>query len=79
MAFLGQNDILVFEKIRGTVQRIVNGNMLAQPILSANVATEGERDMWGLLLQNIQQQMEIHLYFFIILKVTVTTSRKPCL
>ena len=29
---------------------------------------------WGLLLQNIQQQMEIHLYFFIILKVTVVAS-----
>jgi glucose/arabinose dehydrogenase len=41
MAFLGRNDILVLEKDQGTVQRITNGNMLAQPILSANVATEG--------------------------------------
>ncbi len=50
MAFLGQNDILVLEKDQGTVQRITNGNMLAQPILSANVATEGERGMLGIAI-----------------------------
>jgi aldose sugar dehydrogenase len=50
MAFLGPNDILVLEKDQGTVQRIANGNMLAQPILSANVATEGERGMLGIAI-----------------------------
>lgn len=48
MAFLGPNDILVLEKDQGTVQRITNGNMLAQPVLSANAATEGERGMLGI-------------------------------
>jgi aldose sugar dehydrogenase len=33
MAFLGPNDILVLEKNTGTVQRIVNGQMLPQPLL----------------------------------------------
>jgi hypothetical protein len=32
MAFLGLNDILVLEKDQGTVQRIVNGNMLSRPV-----------------------------------------------
>ena len=32
MAFLGPNDILVLEKDQGTVQKIVNGNMLTQPV-----------------------------------------------
>jgi aldose sugar dehydrogenase len=50
MAFLGPNDILVLEKDQGTVQRIANGNMLTQPILSANVATEGERGMLGITI-----------------------------
>ena len=50
MAFLGPNDMLVLEKDQGTVQRIANGNMLAQPILSANVATEGERGMLGIAI-----------------------------
>ena len=33
MAFLGPDDILVLEKEKGTVQRIVNGEMLDKPLL----------------------------------------------
>ena len=68
MAFLGQNDILVLEKDQGTVQRIINGKMLAQPLLQVNVATDGERGMLGIAIAK-NARMEIHLYFFIILKV----------
>ncbi|HET7391263.1 MAG TPA: PQQ-dependent sugar dehydrogenase [Nitrososphaeraceae archaeon] len=50
MAFLGSNDILVLEKDQGTVQRIVNGNMLPQPVLHVNVATERERGMLGIAI-----------------------------
>ena len=50
MAFLGPNDILVLEKNQGTVQRIVNGHMLPQPVLHVNVATEGERGMLGIAI-----------------------------
>jgi glucose/arabinose dehydrogenase len=38
MAFLGPNDILVVEKETGTVQRIVNGKMLPQPLLQVPVS-----------------------------------------
>ena len=38
MAFLGPNDILVLEKDKGTVQRIVNGVKLERPLLDVNVA-----------------------------------------
>ena len=48
MAFLGPNDILVLEKDEGTVQRIVNGTMLQQPLLQVPVATESERGMLGI-------------------------------
>jgi aldose sugar dehydrogenase len=42
MAFLGEDDFLVLEKDKGTVQRIVNGNILKYPLLDANVAqTDG--------------------------------------
>jgi aldose sugar dehydrogenase len=37
MAFLGPNDILVLEKSKGTVQRIINGTMLPEPFLDVNV------------------------------------------
>src|SRR5687768_7368761 len=33
MAFLGPDDILVLEKEKGTVQRIVNGKLLPTPVL----------------------------------------------
>ena len=39
IAFLGPNDILVLEKEKGTVQRIINGKVLPQPLLDINVAT----------------------------------------
>ncbi len=48
MAFLGLNDILVTEKTEGTVKRIVNGNVLAQPLLQVPVATDSERGMLGI-------------------------------
>ena len=38
MAFLSPNDILVLEKNDGTVQRIVDGKMLAEPLLHVNVS-----------------------------------------
>src|SRR5215216_6263448 len=39
MAFLGPDDILVLEKEKGTVQRIVNGKLLPTPVLTVDVAT----------------------------------------
>src|SRR5215213_10476850 len=48
MAFLGPNDILVLEKNEGTVQRIVNGKMLAEPLLHVNVSSADERGMLGI-------------------------------
>jgi len=42
MAFLGPNDILVLEKNSGTVQRIVNGVKLREPLIDLDVAnTDG--------------------------------------
>jgi aldose sugar dehydrogenase len=51
MAFLGPNDILVLEKNEGTVQRIVDGKMLAEPLLHVNVSSSDERVCWELLLR----------------------------
>src|SRR5919197_1123898 len=48
MTFLGPNDILVLEKDIGTVQRIINGKMLAEPLLDVNVANENERGLLGI-------------------------------
>ncbi len=50
MAFLGPNDILVLEKDKGTVQRIVNGKVSGQPLLDVNVANSVERCMCGIAI-----------------------------
>ena len=62
MAFLGHNDILVLEKEKGTVQRIVDGKVLAEPILDVNVATEQERCMCGIA---VSKYILGHTYVFI--------------
>jgi aldose sugar dehydrogenase len=47
MSFLGDNDILVLEKNNGTVNRIVNGQMMDEPLLQVNVDNLGERGLLG--------------------------------
>lgn len=50
MAFLGPDDILFLEKNQGTVKRIVNGNVLSEPLLDVNVANKDERGMLGIAI-----------------------------
>ena len=65
MAFVGPDDILVLEKNKGTVQRIVNGQMLAEPLLQVNVSSEVERGMLGIAVSNDNQTKipNVYLYF----------------
>ena len=50
MAFLGPNDILVIEKEKGTVQRIIDRKMLPEPLLDVNVG-KAKEVCWELLCQ----------------------------
>jgi aldose sugar dehydrogenase len=63
MAFLGPNDILVLEKSQGTVQRIVNGNMLPKPLLKVPVATKIERGMLGIAIAKNESHTYVFLYY----------------
>ncbi len=63
MAFLGPNDILVLEKDKGTVQRIVNGKMLGQPLLDVNVASSVERGMCGIAISKHDSKTYVFLYY----------------
>ena len=65
IAFLGPNDILVLEKDKGTVQRIVNGKILAEPVLDVNVAKDGNRGMLGITVLKVEEinSTNIFLYF----------------
>jgi glucose/arabinose dehydrogenase len=46
MAFLGPDDMLVLEQDKGTVQRVVQGQVMDTPVLDVNVANE--RDRFGI-------------------------------
>lgn len=52
MAFVGNDDILVLEKMNGTIKRIVNGSLLEEPILDLNVANKIERGLLGIDVAN---------------------------
>ena len=65
IAFLGPNDILALEKDKGTVQRIVNGKILAEPLLEVNVANDDSRGMLGIAVSKGEEinSTNIFLYF----------------
>ena len=63
MAFLGPNDILVLEKNTGTVQRIVDGQMLPQPLLHVNVGQEVEWGMLGIAVAKHNDITYVFLYY----------------
>src|SRR5918999_463533 len=64
MAFLGPDDILVLEKDKGTVQRIVNGKMLPEPLLDVNVATSVERCMCGIAVSQINTGSTTYVFLY---------------
>ena len=63
MAFLGPNDILVLEKDKGTVQRVVNGKILGEPLLDVNVANSVERCMCGIAISKHDSKTYVFLYY----------------
>ena len=65
MAFVGPDDILVLEKASGKVKRILNGSILRQPLLDIAVATERERGMLGIAIDNSTQNGTTHSYVFV--------------
>jgi aldose sugar dehydrogenase len=75
MAFLGPNDILVLEKQRGTVQRIVDGKMLPEPLLDVNVATQIERCMCGIAISHAKGPDNSTTTTYVFLYYTETAER----
>ena len=64
IAFLNQSDILVLEKDKGTVQRIINGNMLPEPLLDVDVANKNERGMLGIAVMHLgNYPTYVYLYY----------------
>lgn len=64
MAFLAPNDILVLEKNNGTVQRIVNGKIQAEPLIKVSVANKGERGMLGIAIANNSTRHTTYVFLY---------------
>ena len=63
MAFLGPNDILVLEKDKGTIQRIVDGKLAGQPLPDVNVANSVERCMCGIAVAKHDSKTYVFLNY----------------
>jgi aldose sugar dehydrogenase len=65
MAFLDANDILVLEKNKGTVQRIIDGNKQDEPIVDLDVANWAERGLLGIAVatNSSSDRTFVFLYF----------------
>lgn len=63
MAFLGANDILVLEKNKGTVQRIIDGQLQANPILEVKVGNEIEWGMLGIAVSKNDTKTYVFLFY----------------
>jgi aldose sugar dehydrogenase len=63
MAFLGKDDFLVLEKDKGTVIRVINGNVLNEPLLDVNVANSVERGMCGISISKSGNTTFVFLYY----------------
>jgi glucose/arabinose dehydrogenase len=64
MAFLGKNDILVLEKDKGTVERIVNGQTLEKPLIDTNVSGYGEDGLVGIAVMADPQINKTYVYLY---------------
>jgi aldose sugar dehydrogenase len=58
MAFLGPDDVLVLEKENGNVKRIVDGEILDEPLLDVEVANQYHRGMLGIAVSNISSAID---------------------
>lgn len=78
MEFLGSsnaNDLIVLEKNKGTVQRIVNGELQDNPLIDVNVSNKNERGLLGTIVSDSKNGTKnIYLYYT---EANVTSDKCP--
>jgi len=80
MAFLDPNDILVLEKNKGVVDRIVNGKLLPQPLYKSPILLIRKLNGACLELRLIRQEQIVqvlHTFFYIILRRDLIVENEP--
>ncbi|MGD1837041.1 MAG: PQQ-dependent sugar dehydrogenase [Nitrososphaeraceae archaeon] len=74
MAFLGPDDILVLEKGKGNVQRIINGEILSEPLLQVDVTSKDERGLLGIAVVSEYKEEQRREHIRDINKTTIQTN-----
>jgi len=74
MAFLGPNDILVLEKKKGTVERIVNGTLENEPLLDMPINHFGGRGMLGVAVSDENKSRPTFVFLYLTLSSTGNDS-----
>jgi glucose/arabinose dehydrogenase len=64
IAFIAANDILVIEKDKGTVLRILNGEILPEPLLDLSVANEVERGLLGIAVSENESDGKTYVFLY---------------
>jgi glucose/arabinose dehydrogenase len=78
MGFVESDDILVLEKDNGTVRRIINEELLEQPLLDLDVATEYDRGMIGIAVSDVLSAEHDKSHVFIYLTESENESTDAC-
>jgi glucose/arabinose dehydrogenase len=64
ITFLDPNDMLVIEKNKGIVQRVINGQLEKEPLLDVNVANEAERGMLGIAVSKNSTNHKTYVFLY---------------
>lgn len=64
MIFLGPDDILVTQKNEGTVERIINGTKLIEPLIDVPVAKKDERGLLSIVTSQDQTSNKTHVFLY---------------
>ena len=64
VVFLGPDDLLALEKNKGTVQRLINGQKLTEPLLDLGVSNKAERGLMGVATSSTESGTRyVYLYY----------------
>jgi aldose sugar dehydrogenase len=78
MSVLGHDDVLVLDKRNGNVQRIVNGELLSEPLVDLNVANKAERGLLGIAISKNTDVDKTNVFLFFTESKYKVDDRENC-
>jgi aldose sugar dehydrogenase len=76
--FLGPDDIIILEKNTGKVRRILDGDLLKEPLLDVNVANEWDRGLLGIAVTKDDSKSNLTRVFLYFTRTNSTDGSDQC-